>query len=303
MSRVPAKLKPCRDFFLRAKELEKAKDAEHLLMSTYCGIAFLTKAMPLAVGDNECNMFIMSVMDEVEAKKQNPAIREAFQQQKGLEPEFIKQYASNIFKKADDIDRSGNASKQTAIAYLAASTFYQVLSCYDCPADVEEVKPIIKYSKWKAMDILKALKEGRRPTPGPPGGVSNEQNLLGSLEAQKPLPSGGVQGPGVLSDQSSSSDYVQPPPPSASIVPPQTNLDQKPSAPLPSLHPLREPLQGRRKLIAPTSNYLPLDHVSPGSESDALECARFAVAALEEDDRNLAIGYLQGALHALSIRV
>lgn len=28
----------------------------------------------------------------------------------------------------------------------------------------------MKYAAWKAADIRKALKEGRKPEPGPPGG-------------------------------------------------------------------------------------------------------------------------------------
>ena len=33
-----------------------------------------------------------------------------------------------------------------------------------------QIEKRIKYAKWKAADILKAEKEGRRPIPGPPGG-------------------------------------------------------------------------------------------------------------------------------------
>lgn len=39
-----------------------------------------------------------------------------------------------------------------------------------------------KYAKWKATDISKALKEGRTPVPGPPGGLSAEE-----LELQEEL--------------------------------------------------------------------------------------------------------------------
>lgn len=39
-----------------------------------------------------------------------------------------------------------------------------------------QIEAKIKYSKWKAADIMKALREGRVPTPGPPGGFEKEQD-------------------------------------------------------------------------------------------------------------------------------
>jgi hypothetical protein len=37
-----------------------------------------------------------------------------------------------------------------------------------------------KYAIWKAADIRKAIKEGRRPEPGPPGG---DQDLSGPVDS------------------------------------------------------------------------------------------------------------------------
>lgn len=36
-----------------------------------------------------------------------------------------------------------------------------------CSVQIEQKQ---KYAVWKAADIRKALSEGRKPTPGPPGG-------------------------------------------------------------------------------------------------------------------------------------
>lgn len=40
----------------------------------------------------------------------------------------------------------------------------------------------IKYSKWKASDIAKAIREGRKPTPGPAGGLNEDDQALESAE-------------------------------------------------------------------------------------------------------------------------
>lgn len=36
--------------------------------------------------------------------------------------------------------------------------------------NVSQLEQKQKYAAWKAADIRKALKEGRKPTPGPPSG-------------------------------------------------------------------------------------------------------------------------------------
>jgi len=78
----------------------------------------------------------------------------------------IKNLALNSFKKADDEDRSGNATKKTARTFHASSTFFEVLQCFgDLDEDIEKK---IKYAKWKAADIMKAIREGRAPVPGSP---------------------------------------------------------------------------------------------------------------------------------------
>jgi hypothetical protein len=42
---------------------------------------------------------------------------------------------------------------------------------YNCPYQLEQKQ---KYAIWKAAEIRKALKEGRKPEAGPPGGDKDE---------------------------------------------------------------------------------------------------------------------------------
>jgi hypothetical protein len=46
----------------------------------------------------------------------------------------------------------------------------------------------IKYAKFKAVDIMKAIKEGRTPVSGPPGGeVEAEEHVaISSLQPEEP---------------------------------------------------------------------------------------------------------------------
>jgi vacuolar protein sorting-associated protein VTA1 len=77
-------------------------------------------------------------------------------------------FALNIFGKADKQDRAGRADLSTAKTFYAASIFFEVLNQFgELQPDIEQKQ---KYAAWKAADIRKAIKEGRKPVPGPPGG-------------------------------------------------------------------------------------------------------------------------------------
>jgi len=84
-------------------------------------------------------------------------------------------FAMKVFDKADKEDRGGaeggSVGKRTAKMFYVAASFLDVLKQFgeeagrDEAAATEEEKKSF-YAKWKATDILKAIKEGREPTPG-----------------------------------------------------------------------------------------------------------------------------------------
>ena len=74
----------------------------------------------------------------------------------------------------------------TAKKFLAAAHFLEILSTFETAGGSEGVSEStnaekIKYAKWKAADIAKAFREGRKPTPGPAGGLEDE-----AVESQTP---------------------------------------------------------------------------------------------------------------------
>lgn len=51
----------------------------------------------------------------------------------------------------------------------------------------------IKYAKWKAADIIKAIREGRAPVPGPPGGEDSQAEGLDMPPHESEVPgTGGI---------------------------------------------------------------------------------------------------------------
>lgn len=70
---------------------------------------------------------------------------------------------------ADDEDRDGTATRSTAKKFLAAANFFELLKVFPKADQSEAIEGKIKYARWKAADIAKAFREGRKPAPGPPG--------------------------------------------------------------------------------------------------------------------------------------
>jgi hypothetical protein len=80
---------------------------------------------------------------------------------------------------SDREDRAGKASANTARTFMAAAAFFDVLQQFGAlPSDLVDMR---KYCKWKAADILKAIKEGRKPDVGGP--LSAEEKELNAMMA------------------------------------------------------------------------------------------------------------------------
>ncbi|KAG6529210.1 hypothetical protein ZIOFF_011406 [Zingiber officinale] len=93
---------------------------------------------------------------------------------------YVEGFASNLFAKADKQDRAGRADLNTAKTFYAASIFFEIL--YQFGELRPEIEQKQKYAVWKAADIRKALKEVRKPEPGPPGG-DPDQSISSGLSS------------------------------------------------------------------------------------------------------------------------
>ncbi|KAA8527016.1 hypothetical protein F0562_008755 [Nyssa sinensis] len=127
------------------------------------------------------------VAEEREGKENFGVYAIRFQDKKSLTlaPDdnlHLEGFASNVFAKADKQDRAGRADLNTAKTFYAASIFYEILNQFgDLQPELEQKQ---KYAVWKAADIRKALKEGRKPEPGPPGG-DNDLSIESSIPSSE----------------------------------------------------------------------------------------------------------------------
>ncbi|GKV38726.1 hypothetical protein SLEP1_g46608 [Rubroshorea leprosula] len=153
----PAKL--LLPYLQRADELQKH---DHLV-AYYCRLYAMERGLkiPNSERTKTTNALLASLMNQLEKDKKSLKL--------GPEDNLhLEGFALNVFAKADKQDRAGKADLNTAKTFYAASIFFEILNQFGpIQPDLEQKQ---KYAAWKAADISKAIKEGRKPIPGPPAG-------------------------------------------------------------------------------------------------------------------------------------
>ena len=178
---IPPELKKITPYVRRAEELDRDKgNPESRLVSYYCRQYAVHNGITLATSPagKAC---LGELLGNLEGEKQ---AMDSFTRD---ESKFLcHKFAEKIFDKADLEDRSGEANRSTARTFYAAASFLEILQQFhqdnDDSEEVAEQKKKSVYSKWKATEILKAMKEGRTPTPG---GYGEENNNNDADEEEK----------------------------------------------------------------------------------------------------------------------
>ncbi|XP_022941208.1 protein HOMOLOG OF MAMMALIAN LYST-INTERACTING PROTEIN 5-like [Cucurbita moschata] len=153
----PAKL--LLPYLQRADELQKHEP----LVAYYCRLYAMERGLKIPQGERTktTNALLISLMNQLEKDKKSLSL--------GPDDSLhLEGFALNVFAKADKQDHAGRADLNTAKTFYAASIFFEIISQFGpLQPDLEKKR---KYAVWKAADIRKALKEGRKPQPGPPSG-------------------------------------------------------------------------------------------------------------------------------------
>ncbi|KAF8321387.1 Vta1 like-domain-containing protein [Cantharellus anzutake] len=202
---LPPPLKHLSPYIQRALEL-KIKDP---VMCYWC-LYFSAKQGVAARGGKECRPFLLALMDVLERAKKELNSNDAVASDEAGSA-YIENFAIRVFNNADNEDRKGKSSRSTAKKFLAAANFLELLSVFDIPEQPENEQKI-RYSKWKAADIAKAIREGRGPTPGPAGSVFEET----MKPPTPPSDSGTLSPPTIIAGQESVFGSI---PPSISASP------------------------------------------------------------------------------------
>eukprot|EP00608_Synchroma_pusillum_P008234 CAMPEP_0198422618 /NCGR_PEP_ID=MMETSP1452-20131203/2517_1 /TAXON_ID=1181717 /ORGANISM="Synchroma pusillum, Strain CCMP3072" /LENGTH=231 /DNA_ID=CAMNT_0044142891 /DNA_START=23 /DNA_END=714 /DNA_ORIENTATION=- len=160
---VPPALKPVLSYIKRAEELDAdTSNPNSATVAFFCRSYAVQRALELrqegATGDDVTN-FLVTLMGRLEADKATVpnSTPEAGQP-------IMEEFARSVFKKADDEDRAGVADKGTARTFYAAGSFLDTLQQFgELSPEVAQMK---KYAKWKAGEIITAIRDGRPIQPG-----------------------------------------------------------------------------------------------------------------------------------------
>ncbi|KAJ6724789.1 VACUOLAR PROTEIN SORTING-ASSOCIATED PROTEIN VTA1-like protein [Salix viminalis] len=161
----PAKL--LLPYLQRADELQK----HEALVAYYCRLYAMEKGLRIPQNERTktTNSLLISLMKQLEKAAYSGCAKSMDKKSLKLGPEdnlYLEGFALNVFGKADKQDRAGRADLSTAKTFYAASIFFEIITQFgELQPDLEQKQ---KYAVWKAADIRKALKEGRKPNPGPP---------------------------------------------------------------------------------------------------------------------------------------
>ncbi|GAQ79728.1 vacuolar protein sorting-associated protein VTA1 [Klebsormidium nitens] len=162
-------------YLQRADELQKHDP----LISYYCRMYAVDKGIkiPKAQRTQTTNDLLKSILIQLEKDKKAVKLNEQD------DPMYVEGFALNVFAKADKQDRAGKADLNTAKTFYAASIFFDMLRQFgELHPDIAEKQ---KYAVWKAADIRAALRDGRKPMAGPPGGdaTMDQDDSLASSQA------------------------------------------------------------------------------------------------------------------------
>lgn len=348
---IPPELKKITPYVRRAEELDRDKgNPESRLVAYYCRQYAVHSGISLAQSP-EGKGCLGELLGNLEGEKE---VMDTFSRE---ESKFLCQkFAEKIFDKADQEDRSGSADRNTARTFYAAASFLEILQQFyqddDESEELAEQKKKSVYCKWKSTEILKAIKEGRTPTPGGYGedhGNDAEETTEEEKEVTEAADMSGPAPPAVETVEEDSDDQKEEESPALKLPeeePEEGNGDEgtevqlgpPPAYPV-GIEPVAPPILPPAPPVAPPMDIPkppltfnmppPAPSVAPppaapkpaekpkktffsmGSKkksnkkasklaiADATELTRFALAALEDKDVELAAQRLEQALKVL----
>ncbi|KAJ2555300.1 hypothetical protein EV175_002304 [Coemansia sp. RSA 1933] len=189
---VPDEFKEILPYLQRAQEVAKVDP----VVSYFCKYYAVRRAIGSGKTSPESQEYLSKLMDQLELEKGQLEGHEGMKDD-ATASAHCSLFGLRIFVKADSEDRGGEAGKMTARNFIVASQFLQIVASFgDLPEGISEK---IKYAKWRAAEILKAIREGRPPAPVPDTTVQSP-SAAPELAPSPPSANGTQGGGGNASD-------------------------------------------------------------------------------------------------------
>ncbi|KAG0651928.1 vacuolar sorting-associated [Hyphodiscus hymeniophilus] len=180
---IPAKLKTAdlTRFIVRASQLETAKP----VIAYWCEYWIVNQILSKGLhnGDNETLTYTTTLMDKLEQIKADNAANDAIVDDTAGQA-YVEQFGLDTFQRADRAVQADKVTKQTADTFQAAATFLELVNIWGPPDAETQAK--IKYAKWNAVRIVKALKDGKDPNVSNPKTDPEPEENLPDLDPNDP---------------------------------------------------------------------------------------------------------------------
>ncbi|PLB45119.1 DUF605-domain-containing protein [Aspergillus steynii IBT 23096] len=170
-SNIPAGLKSADigRFAVRAAQLERVKP----VIAYWCNFWIVNQIIEKGLhSDDEVKLYTTNLVDKLETfKEENPdndTVTDAV-----AANAYVEEFGLEIFARAEATMRANKVTKQTADTFQAAATFLELCQIWHTPEPELAVK--IKFAKYHALRIAKAIKAGEDPNETNP--VIEEDNL------------------------------------------------------------------------------------------------------------------------------
>ncbi|CAK7226853.1 hypothetical protein SEUCBS140593_006383 [Sporothrix eucalyptigena] len=178
---------------MRAEQLQSVKP----IIAYWCDYWVLKQI--LAKGLHNTNPEILEyssrLMDKMEQTKATHGTEDAINDDISGQL-YVEQFAQETLDRAQRVVKANKVTATTANTFDAAATFFGLVNVWGAP-DAETLQKI-KYAKWNAARILKAIKEGNDPNesnPNPDDLPPQDQELLGAKDKDAEAVSPGTEIP------------------------------------------------------------------------------------------------------------
>ncbi|KAL2823158.1 Vta1 like-domain-containing protein [Aspergillus cavernicola] len=180
-SNIPAALKSADigRFAVRAAQLEKAKP----IIAYWCNFWIVNQIIEkgLHTADEEVKLYTIDLMEKLEQfKVENPdndAILDSM-----AASAYVEEFGLEVFGRAEAAMRADKVTKQTADTFQAAATFLEL--CQTWKPLEPEFAAKVKFAKYHAVRIVKAIKAGEDPNASNPKIEEEEEQVEEALQGQ-----------------------------------------------------------------------------------------------------------------------
>ncbi|KAF2682520.1 DUF605-domain-containing protein [Lentithecium fluviatile CBS 122367] len=158
---IPAKLKAAQiaPFAKRAAQLERFKPIIAYWLRFYIVQKIISASLHSA--DAECTAYTTDLMEQLERTKADNPNEDALLDEVAAYA-YCEQFALQTFAKGEREMTANMATKNTADTLLAASIFLEMLAIWKKDPE-PEIKSKLKFAKYHAVRILKAIQAGEDP--------------------------------------------------------------------------------------------------------------------------------------------